>query len=98
MNYIIDICSNIVLTECNKEMQMNAKIKIENLHYSFISVCVFIFLFATVLLRNPDLDSYFLINTGEIILRDNSVPIVNTWVMHEGYNVIVQQWLACIIN
>lgn len=51
-----------------------------------------------ILFLNPDPDSWFLINTGKTIMQQGAVPVMNPWTIHADFNVIVQQWLCCLMN
>lgn len=51
-----------------------------------------------IFLLNPDPDSWFLINTGKTIMQQGAVPVINPWTIHADFDVIVQQWLCCLMN
>ena len=40
----------------------------------------------------PDTDTYFLAATGRYIVENGIVPTINPFVIHEGLDVIIQQW------
>lgn len=40
----------------------------------------------------PDSDSFFIIRTGEYIVQNKEVPTTNPFVIHEDFDVIIQQW------
>lgn len=45
----------------------------------------------------PNSDTYFLISTGEYIVTNHTFPNVNPFVMHDGYAIIIQQWLFDVL-
>ena len=45
----------------------------------------------------PDSDTFFIIKTGEYIVENGMVPTVNPFVMHDGFGIIVQQWLFDVL-
>lgn len=69
---------------------------------SFISLVILFILgldvYSAVAMKVPDNDAYFLIATGREILKNRAVPTTNIWTWHEGFSIIVQQWIPCVIN
>lgn len=51
-----------------------------------------------ICLSNASSDRYFLITTGEYIVKNKSIPTTNIWTMHEDFKIIIQQWLCCVEN
>ena len=47
---------------------------------------------------NPDSDMWFLAATGRYIVQNKVVPTINPFVIHEGFDIIVQQWVVDVIN
>lgn len=45
----------------------------------------------------PDSDTFFLAATGRYIMETGIVPTINPFVIHEGFGIIVQQWLYDVI-
>ena len=45
----------------------------------------------------PNSDTYFLISTGEYIITNHTFPEINPFVMHDGYSIIIQQWLFDVL-
>ena len=45
----------------------------------------------------PDYDTFFLAATGRYIIETGTVPTINPFVIHEGFGIIVQQWLYDVI-
>ncbi len=62
---------------------------------AFISVSVFV-IFAII--NNPDTDAFFLVHTGQEIMKAGHVPTENTWLLHEGWKTIIQQPILCLLN
>lgn len=75
-------------------MKFNSK----NVNLIFFGAIVLLVIIGAAFRSNPDTDAFFLIQTGEYIVKTMSVPTVNLWTMHEGLNMIVQQWLCCVLN
>lgn len=40
----------------------------------------------------PDTDTFFLMTTGRYIVETGTVPTINPFVIHEGFEMVVQQW------
>lgn len=55
--------------------------------------------FALLLVRVafPNSDTFFIIRTGEYIVENGVVPTVNPFVIHDGFQIIVQQWLFDVL-
>lgn len=53
------------------------------------------FSFALILVKAgfPNSDTFFIIKTGEYIVENGIVPTINPFIIHEGFGIIVQQWL-----
>lgn len=45
----------------------------------------------------PDSDTFFIIETGRYIVENGEVPTINPFVIHEGFEIIVQQWLFDVL-
>lgn len=45
----------------------------------------------------PDADTYFIISTGEYIVKNKIIPTTNPFVIHDELRTIVQQWLFDVI-
>ena len=45
----------------------------------------------------PNSDTYFIIETGRYIVENGTVPTINPFVIHEGFGVIIQQWLFDVL-
>lgn len=50
-----------------------------------------------IMARVPDTDTYFLAATGKYIVETGTVPTINPFVIHDGFGIIVQQWLFDVI-
>ena len=46
-----------------------------------------------IMSKTPDSDTFFLMATGRYIVENGMVPTINPFVIHEGFQVIIQQWL-----
>lgn len=46
-----------------------------------------------IMAKIPDTDTFFLLKTGQYIIENSIVPTLNPFVIHEGFQVIIQQWL-----
>lgn len=45
-----------------------------------------------------DTDSYFLAATGRYILESGEIPKISPFVIHSDFQLIVQQWVVCVLN
>lgn len=45
----------------------------------------------------PDGDTFFIISAGRYIVENGIVPTVNPFVIHDGFGIIVQQWLFDVL-
>lgn len=45
----------------------------------------------------PDSDTFFLAATGRYIVENGIVPVINPFVIHENFGIIVQQWLFDVL-
>lgn len=45
----------------------------------------------------PNSDTYFIIDAGKYIVENGTVPTTNPFVIHEGFGVIIQQWLFDVL-
>lgn len=79
-------------------METAKKVKIEHVHYIFMSIVTLIFVTSLIIARNPDTDAFFLINNGKYIFTNKKLPDINPWVIHDGFNIIIQQWICSLIN
>lgn len=79
-------------------METDKKVKIEHVHYIFMSIITLIFVVSLIIARNPDTDAFFLINNGKYIFTNKKLPDINPWVIHDGFNIIIQQWICSLIN
>lgn len=61
--------------------------------FSFLLIPVFIGLLTSTSFDN---DIWFLINTGRYIIN-NGFPIIDPFTIHEGLNLVIQQWLPDIL-
>ena len=79
-------------------METAKKVKIEHIHYIFMSIVTLIFVVSLIIARNPDTDAFFLINNGKYIFTNKKLPTINPWVIHDEFNVTIQQWICSLIN
>lgn len=70
----------------------------EQLHYIFVLVFAIMYVITSVITRNPDGDSNFLITIGEYVVKNHKLPTENIWVIHENLALTIQQWLTCVCN
>ena len=60
-------------------------------------VAVIIYTIRSFIDSSMDSDAFFLINTGKYIVENKLVPTINPFVIHEGFEIIVQQWLFDVV-
>lgn len=60
---------------------------------------IFAIVLAILLLhvRFPNSDTFFIIETGKYIVENKVVPAINPFVIHDGLEIIVQQWLFDVL-
>ena len=54
--------------------------------------------FMLIKMNTPDSDMYFLATTGKYIVENKTVPSINPFTIHEGFQAIFQQPIVDIIN
>lgn len=80
-----------------KNLEKN-KVRIDHIHYIFGVLSILTFVLTVILGRNPDTDSYFLIDNGRYIIENKCVPTQNVWTIHEGLSIVIQQWICSVLN
>ena len=68
--------------------------------HPWLLCCFFLSLVANmynILSFFPNSDTYFLIATGRYIVENHTFPDINPFIMHDGYSIIVQQWLFDVL-
>jgi len=71
---------------------------IDKLSYVLLAVALGIFATAQGLLKNPNADAYFLIDTGRYIVNNNALPDTAYWLVTPGVPTIIQQWICDVVN
>ena len=64
----------------------------------FIIAMFIIALIKIICNNNPDNDFWWLAATGRWIVKHRAVPKINPFTWHENFEIIVQQWLPCVLN
>lgn len=77
---------------------MEKTCSIKWMHIAFIITVSLMYCICSIIVLNPDSDAYFLIANGKYIMENHAVPKINPWVIHDNFNVIVQQPLCSILN
>lgn len=66
------------------------------------AICFFIIIsiltITLAIMRNPDSDMYWMIETGRYIYKNKAVPYANPWIFTKNIPVIVQQPLCALLN
>lgn len=66
------------------------------------AICFFIIIsilaITLAIMRNPDSDMYWMIETGRYIYKNKAVPYTNPWIFTKNIPVIVQQPLCALLN
>ena len=75
-----------------------SKEKLKN--YNFYLMIFFILGFFSKIIKeiNPDPDMWFLAATGRYIVENKTVPTINPFIIHEEFEIVIQQWIIDIIN
>lgn len=97
-------CENMILfnmislrqTEIGAKMQK--KINITKILYFYIITFLGILIIFCAVNLNPNNDMWWMISTGRYIVQNKTIPKINPFTIHNGYGIIVQQWLTAIFN
>lgn len=71
---------------------------ITNLFHVFLFAILFLLGFSYITTSNPDSDMWWMMTTGKWIVEHKALPTENVFVIHDGYHMIVQQWIPAILN
>ena len=71
---------------------------ITNLFHIFLFAILFLLGFSYITTSNPDSDMWWMMTTGKWIIEHKALPTENVFVIHDGYHMIVQQWIPAILN
>lgn len=70
----------------------------DKISYALLAVGVIIFAVGEGLIRNPDHDSYFLIDLGRYIVNNRALPTTAYWLITDDVPTIIQQWMCDSCN
>lgn len=71
---------------------------ITNYIHVFLFAILFLLGFSYITTSNPDSDMWWMMSTGRWIVSHKTVPTENVFVIHDGYHMIVQQWIPAVLN
>lgn len=77
---------------------MQKKINIAKILYFYIITFLGILIIFCAVNLNPNNDMWWMISTGRYIVKNREIPKINPFTIHNGYRIIVQQWLTAIFN
>ncbi|MBQ2803952.1 MAG: hypothetical protein IJF07_08655, partial [Lachnospiraceae bacterium] len=77
---------------------MKEKISVKHLLVAFAFAFLSIVMVNFAIHINPDNDMWWMMATGRYIVEHQALPATNVFVIHEGFDLIVQQWIMAIIN
>lgn len=77
---------------------MQKKIDITKNLYFYIAAFLGILVIFFAVILNPDNDMWWMISTGRYIVENKMIPTVNPFTIHDGYEIVVQQWLTAVFN
>lgn len=77
---------------------MQKKINITKTLYFYIIAFLGILIIFCAVNLNPNNDMWWMISTGRYIVKNREIPKINPFTIHNGYEIIVQQWLTAIFN
>lgn len=77
---------------------MQKKINITKILYFYIITFLGILIIFCAVNLNPNNDMWWMISTGRYIAQNKTIPKTNPFTIHNGYEIIVQQWLTAIFN
>lgn len=63
----------------------------------FPAICLLVAGLFMALSNKPDMDCYYMAARGEYIWKNHSLPTENVFLMHDGFKLVVQQWLFCLL-
>lgn len=66
------------------------------IQHSWIGILI-LFIPCIIKASIPDSDTFFIAATGRYIVENGIVPTTNPFVIHEGFSVIIQQWLFDVL-
>lgn len=77
---------------------MQKKIDITKNLYFYIAAFLGIMIIFCAVNLNPNNDMWWMISTGRYIVENGEIPTINPFTIHDGYEIIVQQWLTAVFN
>lgn len=77
---------------------MKKKINITKILYFYIIAFLGILIIFCAVNLNPNNDMWWMISTGRYIVENGEIPTINPFTIHDGYEIIVQQWLTAVFN
>lgn len=77
----------------NSEIKYTQKIRM----ICFIAIMI-ILTVTLAIMRNPDSDMYWMIETGRFIYKYKAVPYINPWISTKNIPIIVQQPICALLN
>lgn len=77
---------------------MQKKIDITKNLYFYIAAFLGIMIIFCAVNLNPNNDMWWMISTGRNIVENREIPKINPFTIHDGYEIIVQQWLTAVFN
>ena len=77
---------------------MQKKIDITKNLYFYIAAFLGIMIIFCAVNLNPNNDMWWMISTGRYIVENREIPTINPFTIHDGYEIIVQQWLTAVFN
>lgn len=77
---------------------MQKKIDITKNLYFYIAAFLGIMIIFCAVNLNPNNDMWWMISTGRYIVENRKIPTINPFTIHDGYKIIVQQWLTAVFN
>lgn len=79
------------------EKRKDTSLYVQYCNYIWISIPFLVVIFLSKMFL-PDSDAWFLITTGKHIIETGEVTTINPFVIHEGFSIIIQQWVVDILN
>ena len=70
----------------------------DKISYALLVIGIGIFVTGEGLIRNPDHDSFFLIDLGRYIVNNRALPKTAYWLITDDVPTIVQQWICDVCN
>lgn len=74
------------------------KCNFKNITILFLVLSAISLVMSRAFFMNPDSDMWWMMATGRYIIENHSFPQINPFVIHDDFQIIIQQWLLAVVN